>query len=127
MASPKTLPRGIAASGEQHQKKVNPSVLAASVKAALGINLVATSPTDTVHGHISTCGKPAGVNFGTSGDVCPMCESTFPANLPHDCCEIVLYEAGEASNAEHASTIAPHGLTPAKKAQLLALVLAHRP
>ena len=124
---PKTAPRGIASSmpHPHHAKKVNPPKLHAAIKAALSINLMAETPTDTVHGHISTIRKAAGVNFGSSGDICPMCDGTFPAALAHECCEIVLYEAGEAPNDEHESTIAPHGLNADQKAQLFALVQAH--
>lgn len=124
MTQPRTLPAFAASMPHpHHKKKINPAKLHAEVKAALGINLMAELPADTVHGHISTASFPAQAQAVT----CGLCDDTVPAGQAHDCCEVILYETAQAPNAERQSTIAPHGLNVAQKAQLLALITAHQP
>lgn len=133
---PKTAPRGIRASAVRKVGPTDISTLAAQVEVALGIRLVAQTPTDTVHGHVSSMSKAAGQPFMrltmSNGSVvevddCPMCDKAVARSQGHACSEVVLYESDQAPNAEHLSRIAKHGLTAAKRTQLDAIIAAHKP
>lgn len=129
--------------GGSRPKRVSVPKLAAELKAALGIDLLATSPTATVHGHITTLTKPAGqpfvrltgtrlvkgleVPFVEEIDRCPFCGIDVPRADAHEDSEVVLYTQGEPPNGDHQTTLAPHGLSAAQCALVPGLIDAHVP
>lgn len=110
--------------------------LAGEVKASLGINLMASTPSDIVHGHTKTIHKQPGHPFWTikaTGqpdvvvDECPYCLNVIPREDAHECVKVTLYEQyDESPNDVHESTQKKVTLTDTQRKTLSTIVAKYR-